>query len=98
MFVKDRYRYRNTERGIQRLAVTALLSTQCLAWHGWCKMWCVQASDVARLPTLLARGSINHVNDPDPRDATAVGGEALKSAPSTCGRAWRLQYMDGIER
>lgn len=88
VFVKDRYRY--CEEDKERLAVTAPLSTQCLAWHGWCKMWCVQASDLARLPTPLTTGSINHVNNPDPRDATAVGGEALKSTPSTCGRAWRI--------
>lgn len=35
----------------ERQAVAAVLSTQCLAWHGWCKTWCVLASAVARLPT-----------------------------------------------
>ncbi len=62
------------EKERERLAVAAVLSTQCLAWHVWCKMWCVLASAVARLPNRPARGAINHVNDPDPRDATAARG------------------------
>lgn len=73
----------------KKLAVMAVLSTQWLAWHGWCKMRCVLASVVTRLPTRPARGTINHVNDPDPRDATAAHGKTVKYTPSTCGRAWR---------
>lgn len=82
-------RERNTERERKRLAVSAVLSAQYLAWHGRCKMWCVLASAVARLPTRPARGTVNHVNDPDLRDATAARGKALKYTPSICGRAWR---------
>lgn len=79
-------RGRDTQRERKRLAV---LSTQCLAWHGWCKMWCVLASAVARLPTQPAKGTVNHVNDPDPRDATAAHGRTAQYTLSTCGRAWR---------
>lgn len=75
--------------------MAAVLSTWCLAWHGWCKMWCVLASAVARLPTRPARGIVNHVNNPDPRDAAAARGEAVKYKPSTCGRAWRTYGLYG---
>lgn len=65
----------------ERLALATVLSAQCLAWHGWCKMWCVLASAVARLPTRPGRGTINHVNDHDPRDATAARGKGVKYTP-----------------
>lgn len=65
----------------ERLAMAAVLSAQCLAWHGWYKMWCVLASAVARLPTRPATGTINHVNDHDPRDATAACGKGVKYTP-----------------
>ena len=68
----------------------AVLSAQCLTWHGWCKMWCVLASAVARLPTRPARRTVNHVNDLDPRDATDARGETVKCTPSTCGRTYGL--------
>lgn len=50
---------------------------------------------MARLPTRPARGIVNHVNDPDPRDAAAACGEAVKYKPSTCGRAWRTYGLYG---
>lgn len=78
-----------SEEERERQAVAAVLSAQCLAWHGWCKMWCVLASAEARLPTRPARGPVNHVNDPDPRDTTAACGKTMKYTPSTCGRTWR---------
>lgn len=77
----------------EKLAVAAVLSAQCLAWRGWCKMWCVLASAVARLPTRPARGTVNHVNDLDPRDATDARGKTVKYTPSTCGRARRTHGL-----
>lgn len=96
---RRRYKGRNRQgktrtRKKDRQAVAGLLSTWCLTWHGWGKMWCVLASAVARLPTRPARGIVNHVNDPDPREATAGRSEAVKYERSTCGR----EHMDHTAR
>ena len=78
----------------ERLAMVAVLSAQCLAWHGWCKMWCILASAVARLPTGPTRGTINHVNDHDPRDATAAHGKGVKYTPKERATEHMWQSME----
>lgn len=90
--VQGRKRYRNRKP----LAVAAAMSAQFMAWHGWCKMWCLLASAVAKPPTRSAWRTVNQVNNPDPRDNTTACGKGVKYTHVAqrgehigCERRWR---------